>query len=51
VIIDEVPNDAPGDDCPSHGPYGGEDCPKCGTTRPRYKRAGLKKHATRRTRG
>jgi hypothetical protein len=23
------PNDAPGDDCPDHGPYGDDDCPKC----------------------
>lgn len=22
------PDDAPGDDCPDHGPYGGDDCPK-----------------------
>jgi len=24
-----VPNDAPGDDCPEHGPYADDDCPKC----------------------
>jgi hypothetical protein len=24
-----VPTDAPGDDCPDHGPYGDDDCPKC----------------------
>jgi len=22
-------DDAPGDDCPDHGPYGDDDCPKC----------------------
>ena len=26
---DDVPNDAPGDDCPDHGPYGDDECPKC----------------------
>jgi hypothetical protein len=27
---DETPTDAPGDDCPDHGPFNpGEDCPKC----------------------
>jgi len=23
------PSDAPGDDCPEHGPYADDDCPKC----------------------
>lgn len=29
--MDEIPlpEDAPGDDCPDHGPYAEEDCPKC----------------------
>lgn len=27
--MDEVPDDAPGDDCPEHGPYADDDCPKC----------------------
>jgi hypothetical protein len=22
-------DDAPGDDCPDHGPYADDDCPKC----------------------
>jgi hypothetical protein len=26
---DNLPDDAPGDDCPDHGPYGDDDCPKC----------------------
>jgi hypothetical protein len=26
---DNLPTDAPGDDCPDHGPYGDDDCPKC----------------------
>ncbi len=26
---DELPADAPGDDCPDHGPYADDDCPKC----------------------
>jgi hypothetical protein len=26
---DSLPTDAPGDDCPDHGPYGDGDCPKC----------------------
>jgi hypothetical protein len=26
---DSAPNDAPGDDCPDHGPYSDDDCPKC----------------------
>ena len=25
---DNTPDDAPGGDCPSHGPYSDEDCPK-----------------------
>jgi hypothetical protein len=25
------PNDAPGDDCPEHGPYADGECPKCGS--------------------
>jgi hypothetical protein len=25
----DPPTDAPGDDCPDHGPYGDDDCPKC----------------------
>ena len=24
-----LPDDAPGDDCPEHGPYADDDCPKC----------------------
>ncbi len=24
-----IPDDAPGDDCPDHGPYADDDCPKC----------------------
>ena len=23
------PDDDPGDDCPDHGPYDDDDCPKC----------------------
>ena len=26
---DTLPTDAPGDDCPDHGPYADDDCPKC----------------------
>lgn len=26
---DDIPTDAPGDDCPDHGPYGDDECPKC----------------------
>lgn len=26
---DAAPADAPGDDCPDHGPYGDDECPKC----------------------
>lgn len=26
---DDTPTDAPGDDCPDHGPYTGTDCDKC----------------------
>ncbi len=26
---DDTPDDAPGDDCPDHGPYTDDDCPKC----------------------
>jgi hypothetical protein len=29
MYYDDPPADAPGDDCPDHGPYGEEDCPKC----------------------
>jgi hypothetical protein len=25
----ELPTDAPGSDCPEHGPYADEECPKC----------------------
>ena len=25
----DPPTDAPGDDCPDHGPYADEECPKC----------------------
>lgn len=28
-IDDEAPSDAPGDDCPDHGPYSVPECPKC----------------------
>lgn len=30
-LVDDVPTDAPGDDCPDHGPYADDDCPKCQT--------------------
>ena len=28
---DDLPTDAPGDDCPEHGPYDGDpgECPSC----------------------
>ena len=26
---DSPPTDAPGNDCPDHGPYADEECPKC----------------------
>lgn len=26
---DTPPTDAPGDDCPDHGPYADDECPKC----------------------
>jgi hypothetical protein len=26
---EDPPDDAPGDDCPDHGPYGDDECPKC----------------------
>jgi len=26
---DGMPDDAPGDDCPDHGPHTDDDCPKC----------------------
>ena len=26
---DDAPTDAPGEDCPSHGPYADDECPKC----------------------
>jgi hypothetical protein len=29
MYTDDAPNDAPGDDCPDHGPYGDDECPKC----------------------
>jgi hypothetical protein len=32
VIMDfyePPPDDAPGDDCPEHGPYADDECPKC----------------------
>lgn len=28
-MSDDTPTDAPGDDCPDHGPYADDDCPKC----------------------
>jgi hypothetical protein len=28
-MSDTPPTDAPGEDCPDHGPYGDDDCPKC----------------------
>jgi len=27
--MSDPPTDAPGDDCPDHGPYADDDCPKC----------------------
>jgi hypothetical protein len=27
--MDDTPTDAPGQDCPDHGPYADDDCPKC----------------------
>ncbi len=29
MYYDNTPADAPGGDCPDHGPYGDDDCPKC----------------------
>jgi hypothetical protein len=29
MIADDVPTDAPGNDCPDHGPSSTDDCPKC----------------------
>lgn len=29
MFFDDLPTDGGGGDCPSHGPYGDEDCPKC----------------------
>jgi hypothetical protein len=29
VMAHNLPDDAPGDDCPDHGPYADDDCPKC----------------------
>ena len=29
----EPPTDAPGQDCPDHGPYADDDCPKCDVSR------------------
>jgi hypothetical protein len=29
MLHHDTPNDAPGDDCPEHGPYDEGDCPKC----------------------
>jgi|FLYN01.1.fsa_nt_gi hypothetical protein len=29
MAYDTLPNDAPGDDCPEHGPYADDECPKC----------------------
>jgi hypothetical protein len=29
MTTNEPPGDAPGDDCPDHGPYGDDECPKC----------------------
>jgi hypothetical protein len=26
---DDLPTDAPGSDCPDHGPHAEEECPKC----------------------
>lgn len=26
---DTPPTDAPGDDCPDHGPFADDECPKC----------------------
>jgi hypothetical protein len=26
---EELPDDAPGEDCPDHGPYADDECPKC----------------------
>lgn len=30
TLRDALPDDAPGSDCPEHGPYADDDCPKCG---------------------
>jgi hypothetical protein len=29
MYTDDTPTDAPGDDCPDHGPYADPECPKC----------------------
>jgi hypothetical protein len=29
VFYDDYPSDEPGSDCPEHGPYADDDCPKC----------------------
>lgn len=34
AVADDTPTDAPGEDCPEHGPYGDDDCPKCGCGAP-----------------
>ena len=26
---EDPPSDAPGEDCPEHGPYADNECPKC----------------------
>lgn len=26
---DDAPTDGPGNDCPDHGPYADDECPKC----------------------
>lgn len=41
AVADDTPDDAPGEDCPEHGPYGDDDCPKCSTyINPRWSKEG-----------
>lgn len=41
----EPPTDAPGQDCPDHGPYADDDCPKCGRSRLRLTTEDLRRDA------